>query len=92
MEATRAPQSCVRPKESNGLYAGVFDALVWVIRSLAPLHHHTTRKAVGNKPKHRFDGQATKKGKPAMMFATLTKIKDEKTGKLRERTKVHAQP
>lgn len=31
--------------------------------------------------------QATKKGKPGMMFATLTKIKDEKTGKMRGRTK-----
>ena len=32
--------------------------------------------------------QASKKGKPGMMFATLTKVKDDKTGKMRERTKV----
>ena len=31
--------------------------------------------------------QASKKGKPAMMFATLDKVKDEKTGQMRERTK-----
>ena len=31
--------------------------------------------------------EASKKGKPAMMFATLNKIKDEKTGKMRERDK-----
>jgi hypothetical protein len=31
--------------------------------------------------------QASKKGKPAMMFASLDKIKDKKTGKMRERTK-----
>ena len=31
--------------------------------------------------------QASKKGKPAMMFATLDKIKDKETGEMRERTK-----
>mmetsp|Transcript_22463 Transcript_22463/g.52127 ORF Transcript_22463/g.52127 Transcript_22463/m.52127 type:complete len:225 (+) Transcript_22463:40-714(+) len=31
--------------------------------------------------------KASKKGKPAMMFATLTEIKDEKSGEMRNRTK-----
>jgi len=31
--------------------------------------------------------QASKKGKPAMMFATLNQIKDPKDGKMRDRDK-----
>mmetsp|Transcript_23756 Transcript_23756/g.59619 ORF Transcript_23756/g.59619 Transcript_23756/m.59619 type:complete len:258 (-) Transcript_23756:114-887(-) len=35
--------------------------------------------------------KASKKGKPAMMFATLNEIKDEKTGKMRNRTKAETE-
>mmetsp|Transcript_45542 Transcript_45542/g.143038 ORF Transcript_45542/g.143038 Transcript_45542/m.143038 type:complete len:202 (+) Transcript_45542:23-628(+) len=49
-------------------------------------------------PKVQFDPknpmeymQASKKGKPAMMFATLDKIKDPKTGEWRERDKAETE-